>query len=313
MKHPLTTLFDATSWLLGRLSEQSTIRLARVMGAMWWTVLRYRRRVILENLTTAYPQLSDPEKRALGQRAVVHLSQSLLELFRIPSYVERGWGDYVRLEGFEHLDEARRAGKGALVIAGHLGSFELCVAAGGHRAQPIYLVVKPFPAPVDAFINRVRTTAGLGLISAKNAIKPILQALKKNSTVVFALDQNATRAIGVFVDFFGKTASTMSTLAALAVRTGSPVLAALPHREPDGTHVLRMTPVIPLEEKATREETIAHMTQIYTRVIEDAIRAHPEQWFWTHKRWKTKPVPQLPVPKDSSEPPNTPAPEPPAE
>jgi KDO2-lipid IV(A) lauroyltransferase len=290
MKHPLTLLLDLTSALLGGLSERGTIRLANVMSAFWWTVLRYRRRIILENIERAFPQLRDDERRALGKRAVTHLSLSLLELFRIPHYVEKGFGDYVRLEGFENLDESRKAGKGVLILAGHLGSFELCVAAGAHRAAPIALVVKPFPAPVDAFINRSRRSAGLGIISAKNAIKPILQSLKKDGCIVFALDQNATRAIGVFVDFFGHTASTMATLAALAVRTKAPVIAAVPYREPDGSHVLVLTPPIPLEEKATLDETILHMTQVYTHYLETKIKDHPEQWFWTHKRWKTKQI-----------------------
>ena len=117
-----------------------------------------------------------------------------------------------------------------------------------------------------------------------------MQALRRNEAVVFVLDQNATRSIGVFVDFFGRPACTMSGLAVLAERTGAEVIAAVPWREGPGRHVLTVLPAIPFERQADREETVRHMTQVYTRVIEDAIKARPAQWFWTHKRWRTRPA-----------------------
>lgn len=290
MKHPVTLLLDLTSAILCALPESVAVVIAKTMGAIWWHVLRYRRSIILENLQRAFPELSNAERKKLGSRATVHLSRTLLEFFRIPRFVQRGFQGYAREEDLDCVHRAKKEGKGVLVIAAHTGSFELAVAAFGRSVAPIHLVVKPFPAPVDAFILRVRASAGLQMISAKNAVKPILSALKRNETVVFAIDQNATRSIGVFVDFFGVPASTMSAVATLAARTQSPVVAALPYRAEEGTHVLKMHPAIPWEEQATREETIVHMTQRYTQVVERAIREHPAQWFWTHKRWKTRPL-----------------------
>lgn len=288
-KHPVTRLLEALSWGLGLLSEGAAVALARGLSALWWYVLRYRRVVILENLERAFPDRSARERRALGRAATMHLVRSLLELFRIPRYRRDGFAGRVRCEGMEHLDAARAAGKGALCLSGHFGSFELGVAGGVKRAGPVNLVVKPFPAPVDAFLNGLRTSSGIGVIPAAGAIRPMLRALARNETVVFVLDQNATRSIGVFVDFFGHPACTMSALAVLALRTGAPVVAAIPYRDVDGTHVLRMLPPIPVDEGATHDESVLRTTQRYTRIVEDAIRAHPEQWFWTHKRWRTRP------------------------
>jgi KDO2-lipid IV(A) lauroyltransferase len=285
----VNAILTAASFCFGLLSERSVVLLSRALGWIWFNVLRYRRRVILENLARAFPEQEDAQRRRLGLEACRHLVRTLFEFIRIPTYQKRGLDDVVRFEGLENFELARAKGKGVLCLSGHLGSFELCVAAVARRARPVNLVVKPFPGGVDRFVNRVRRAAELGVIYADGALRPIIKALKNNESVVFVLDQNATRKIGVFVDFFGKPACTMAALATLAVRTGAAVIAATPYRDDAGRHVLQVHPEIPLEERATREETIVHMTQVYTRFLEEAIKRHPEQWFWTHKRWRTQP------------------------
>jgi KDO2-lipid IV(A) lauroyltransferase len=284
----MNALLTAVSWLFGLVPERAMIALSRVLGWIWFVLVRYRRSVILRNLARAFPDQDDRARRRLGLEACRHLVRTLFEFIRIPSYQRAGLESVVRFDGLENFELARAKGKGVLCLSGHLGSFELCVAAVAARAKPVNLVVKPFPGGVDRFVNRVRRRSELGVIYADGALRPIVKALKNNESVVFVLDQNATRKIGVFVEFFGEPACTMSALATLAVRTGAAVIAATPYRDEEGHHVLEVHPEIPLEEKATQKETIVHMTQVYTRFIEAAIKKHPEQWFWTHKRWRTR-------------------------
>jgi KDO2-lipid IV(A) lauroyltransferase len=264
--------------------------LARGLGAIWWHVVRFRRRVALENLARAFPEMTEAERRALGQATFAHLALTIFEFMRIPRYAASRFAN-VRVEGLEHYETARKRGKGVLCVTAHLGSFELCIAAIAARVRPVSAVVKPFSDGFDAFISNHRMSQGLTLISATHALRPILHTLDRNEPVVFVLDQNATRRIGVFVDFFGTPACTMSALAVIALRTGAPVLAASVHREPEGTHVITVHPEIRVEPGPTRQATIERMTQAYTRFIEEAIRRHPEQWLWTHRRWRTRPDP----------------------
>jgi KDO2-lipid IV(A) lauroyltransferase len=278
----------AASFVAGLVPEVLVRSLAGVFGWVWFVLLRYRREVILENLGRAFPDASAAERRSLGVAACRHLLLAFAEFFRIPRYRRIGLERVVEIRGIEHFDAAKAKGKGVLCVSGHLGSFELCVAAVARRAAPVNLVVKPFRGAFEAFASWIRQGSGLGLIPADGAIRPILKALGRNEAVVFVLDQNATRKIGVFVDFFGEPACTMSALALIALRTGAPVIAAIPKREGRG-HVLEVLPEIPMDEQGSREQTVRHMTRRYTRVIEDAIRASPEQWFWTHKRWRTRP------------------------
>ena len=159
----------------------------------------------------------------------------------------------------------------------------------GQRIQDnIHIIVKSFPEGVDRFVTGVRTGTNLKLLPAKGAVKSVLQALNKKEIVVFVQDQNSTRKIGVFVDFFGREACTMSGLAMMALRTGTPVIGVSIRREKLGSHVLTFYPEIPLEHKDNPEESVIHMTQIYTHFLEERIRENPAQWFWTHRRWKTQ-------------------------
>lgn len=277
------------AWFVGLWPEWLVQAFAAVFGRALWHLVRYRRGVVLDNLATAFPERSPAERRRLGRDAFVHILTTLVEVFRIPAYVRRGIEGVVTVEGLEHLEAAKARGKGVLCLSGHIGSWELGVAGVTSVAHPISLVVKRLGPAVDAFVTEARTGAGLGVIRADGALRPILGALKRNETVVFVLDQNATRKIGVFVDFFGKKACTMSTMAVLAQRTGAAVLPAIPRRVGPGRHVITVLPIVEWEEQQTREASIQHMTQRYTRVIEDAIRREPTQWLWTHKRWRTRP------------------------
>ena len=208
---------------------------------------------------------------------------------RIPLYVRIGIERLVRLEGTEHYAAGKRRGKGILIVAGHFGSFELGLASLAQRFAPVSVVVKAFPEGVDRFVNGIRACAGAHVIPARGAVKSMLRALKNNEAVVVIIDQNSTQRKGVFVEFFGKSACTMLGLAVVAERTGACVIGVSAWREPDGSHVVRLHPEFPLVHQESRADTVRHMTQTYTRFIEQAIRAHPEQWLWPHKRYKTRP------------------------
>jgi KDO2-lipid IV(A) lauroyltransferase len=263
--------------------------LAVTFGVFWFTLVRYRRGVILSNLVQAFPAKTYQERCRLGQAACVHLIRTLFEFHRIPRNVHSYIDQIVRIEGIDHYEAAKNRGKGVFVVSGHLGSFELGIAALACRLSSFSVIVKRFPNALDRHIARIRSNSGLETIPARGAIKPVLEALKNNRAVVFALDQNSTRRKGVFVDFFGKPACTMAGLAILALRTGAPVIGASVWRERTGSHVVRLHPEFPLDHQASRAETVRHMTQVYTRFIERAIRDHPEQWLWAHKRFKTRP------------------------
>jgi KDO2-lipid IV(A) lauroyltransferase len=257
---------------------------------VWYHLLPYRRRVIRENLAVAFPDLTPAERGRLARAACRHLVLALLEFLRIPRYVDRGIGEVAEIRGIEHAERAFALGKGVVCVTGHLGSFEVGAAAiAQHLGEgQVCLVVKSFPPGVEELVTAIRRRAGLGLLGARGSMRGILKALREGRGVVFVLDQNATRRQGVFVDFFGHPACTMSALALVAMKTGAPVVPVAIFRE-GRRHVVQVFPVISLEQRETREAALIANTQKFTRFIEEAIRRHPEQWLWTHKRWRTRP------------------------
>lgn len=287
----MNRLIWVVSWFLCLWPERWAYAFSRWLGFIWWHLLRYRRRVMLDNLACAFPDLDGAARRRLGRQACQHLVLTFWEVFRLPRYHRVGLAEMVRTEGMQNLVAADAKGKGVLILSGHLGSWEVAVAGVAQGGWPASLVVKNFGPAMDHFMTTVRERSQLAVIRARGAVRPIMKALKNKETVVFVLDQNATRSIGVFVDFFGKPACTMSALAVLAQRTGAAVVPAVPIRTGPGQHLMRVLPEIPWQEQGDREASVQHMTQVYTQVIEQAIIANPEQWFWTHKRWRTRPAP----------------------
>lgn len=281
-------LIRGLSAMVGVLPERVVAAVAAVAGFAWFHGLRYRRAVILENLARAFPERTPAERRRLGREACQHLVAALLELLRTPRYFARGVDRVVTSRGLEHVHAALAKGRGLLIVTGHLGSFELSAGAIVQAVAPLraHLLVKSFPAGVDAFLTARRTAAGYHIIRDRRTLPEILRALRNNEIVVFVIDQNATRNQGVFVDFFGEQACTMAALAVVARRTGAPVHGVSIWREGPGQHVAEVLPELPPAEEADSDEVLM---QRYTRVIEDSIRAHPAQWTWTHRRWRTRP------------------------
>ena len=280
------------SFIACRTPEAWISPLGRFFGMLWYHAVPYRRSVMRQNLARAFSELERRSREALCKSACMHLLLALLEFLRIPRHAANRFADVLRVEGLEHYRAAQAKGLGVLCLTGHLGSFE--IAASGIAArlegEPIALVVKSFPRGTDRFVTSLRALSKLRMIPARGGMRDILASLARKEAVVLVLDQNATRKRGVFVDFFGEPACTLSALALVALRTKAPVIATASWREPDGTHVLRVYPEIPLDPRGSRKATIRHMTQVYTRFIEARIREHPEQWLWTHRRWKTRPV-----------------------
>jgi KDO2-lipid IV(A) lauroyltransferase len=121
----------------------------------------------------------------------------------------------------------------------------------------------------------------------KGSTQAALALLRRGETLAIVVDQNMRPRRGIFVDFFGAPACTTPAAAVLSLRAGAPLLAAFPVRQPDGSHVVKMEG--PFETSLTGHAAVHDLTQKVTRAVEDAVRAHPDHWFWVHRRWKTRP------------------------
>jgi len=280
-------LFFPVAWVLAHLPAGMGLVVGRRLGdALWWLLPR-RRRVTLDNLTRSFGgERSPAELRRLGRRSFQHVGMNLIEACRYYLRPTDVMLSRVRLEGDEHLRTAVAQGRGVLILTAHYGNWELLAAAHGLSGLPLSIVIRPLDHPLlDELAARFRRRSGAELIIKRQAVREVLQALRRQRMVGILLDQNATREEGVFVPFFGVLASTSKGLAVLALRTGAPVVPVVLRRDPDGRHCVDVGAPIP----PPPDRDVATYTARFNQVLEATIRRAPEQWLWMHARWRTRP------------------------
>jgi KDO2-lipid IV(A) lauroyltransferase len=277
--------------LVGRLPLGVAQALGAGLGRVAFWILPGRRRVALDNLTLVYGDtLSPTDRTRVARQCFEHLGMTTLECCRLffgPT--ERLFGR-IRGQGTEHIGQALARGRGIFFLTGHFGNWELLAATHGHAGFGLSVVVRPLDNPyLDALIARARERSGLRAISKRDAVQGVRAALARGECIGILLDQDAGRD-GVFVPFLGHLASTSRALAILAIKTRAPVVPAFIHRLPDGGHQLVLDPEIPLAITGDLDHDIQVNTARFTEAIERHVRAHPEQWFWVHRRWKSRPA-----------------------
>jgi KDO2-lipid IV(A) lauroyltransferase len=253
-------------------------------------VLPRRRRVTETNVALAFPELPPAARRRIARRSWQHLGMTIVELARLLSRPLDATLAELSLEGLERLRQVMDVHGRALVLTAHLGNWEYLPAAARLVGYPLSVVVRPLDSPaLDALAAAMRRKTGVDLIDKRGALRPVLQALRRGGLVGILLDQNAARREGVFVPFFGRAASTSRSLALLAVRTGTPVVPVFIRREAPGRHRVVIEPPLAPPVVNDPEEAVVELTARCTQAIEAAIRSAPEQWLWSHDRWRTRP------------------------
>ena len=264
--------------------------LARQWGWLLAHVLRLRRAYVLDVLARCFPEKSAAERFAIYAGTCRHQALNLMELMRFAGGKDAELAGRLEARGEEIVKDARARGKGVLILIAHFGNYDLMgLYASKLFGYPLTIITKTLKnAKVNALWWEMRRKAGVNEIPAHNAYRACVRALKKNDLVGFMLDQNRPTGQGVFVDFFGRPASTTPGLAFMSAQTGAPVVPVFMRRLPDGRHLLEVRPA--LEPPPDRqEETLRAFTAVCTKIIEDEVRRHPDQWLWFHKRWKSRP------------------------
>jgi KDO2-lipid IV(A) lauroyltransferase len=277
--------------LIAALPLPIALAIGRGLGWIYGSIIRYHRNDARAALERVFPDKSSREIQQIIHRMYANLGMNVIELVRLIALnPDDLLGSYIRIEGQENVDAALAQKKGAIVLTGHIGSWDLLCTITPRIGYPLTVITKKLK---QDWINRIwldiRERYGVRFLPAHNSYRQCLKVLRSNEVIGFILDQNMIDKEGIFVDFFGKPACTSPGLAFMAAQAKCPVIPAFIQRLPDGTHVLRIMPA--LEPPTDREpETIHQATQQYTRILEDYIREHPADWIWLHRRWRTQPV-----------------------
>ena len=237
-------------------------------------------------------RMSEKQLRRLNRRVVLHFAQMLFEVPHILNLNLKNLDRYVYFENEEVLAEVLARGKGCFVLTGHFGNWELMSVAVALRFQASGAVVaRPADfAPVEELLMRLRTRFGTEVIPKKKGMKKLLKGTRENKVMGILLDQNVDWYEGVFVPFLGQTACTNKGLALIAMKTGSPVVPMFSVRQPDGRYRVVFEKEVDLIRSGSKLSDTEENTALFNRIINKYIYWYPEQWFWFHKRWKTRPV-----------------------
>jgi KDO2-lipid IV(A) lauroyltransferase len=248
------------------------------------------RLITLHNLMRSFPEKDLKQIIGIAKGVYRHFATVAAEFFDMPYITKENIHKWAEVEGLENYKAAIAKGKGILSIVAHFGNWEILPFGVPIYAKTINIVYRPLDNPViDNMVEYVRTMMGNTLIPKGGSGKRIIELLKENQIVGMLSDQNVGLQEGVFVDFFGRPACTGKGLAVMAMRSGAPVFALFPARHKSGKYKAILTPAIEAVNTGDYEADILTNTQRFTKVIEDIVREYPEQWFWFHQRWKTKP------------------------
>lgn len=287
MRYRMEYAAALTMRLMARVPPEGMARglgslVGRTIGRTWGA----RRRIAAANIDRAFEgTLSPRDIDRIITDVFRTMGQTIFEVLRFgkmrpETLVERVDGNV------DILQAVKEQNRGALLVSGHFGNWEVFGAWIRALGYPVDVVVKPMRNPlVDALYNRCRASMDVGVIHTQTATKGIIRALQQKRFVAILADQFAG-AEGIDVDFFGRPASTPRGPAALALKFGCPILSGVLERRPRGRFAAYIDGPVEYRPTGDLETDVRAITQELATRLERHIRRTPGQWLWTHRRWR---------------------------
>jgi KDO2-lipid IV(A) lauroyltransferase len=280
------------SMLLHSFPVNANLRTAKLLGDFMWVIDRKHRDRAMGNLRRSFPDMPLEQRERLARRSMQQLFMLFIEVLFTTRLVHIDtWADYCELENFrEVLQLLLKRDQGLIMLTGHFGNWEILgyvLATLGFNTTSI---ARPLDNPyVNDWLLGVREKMGQKIIAKKGATEEVTEVLGRGGAVGFIADQNAGSK-GIFVDFFGRKASTYKSIGLLAMEYEVPIVIGYARRVDDQfKFVVGAEDIIFPEEWKDQDDPLRYITQRYTKGIEDFVRHDPGQYLWIHRRWKTRP------------------------
>jgi KDO2-lipid IV(A) lauroyltransferase len=266
-----------------------------VVAGLAWLAYRLDKRhrlVAADNLRQAFPGRYDEAELDQLVRAVYqHFCNLLAEIILLPRKLHTNtWKRYVSLKDARRLIECLASGRPVFLVTGHFGNWEMAGYALGLLGYQGHAIARPLDNPfLDDYLRRFREGTGQKVLAKHGDFEQIQAILDAGGTIATLADQDAGQR-GLFVDFFGRPASTHKAVALLALEHRVPlvVVGARKVGEPMRYELVVEDVIFP-EDYANRATAVRAMTQQFTTALERIIRMAPEQYFWLHRRWRHQP------------------------
>jgi KDO2-lipid IV(A) lauroyltransferase len=287
VRHRLEYLIVKALIALVSVTSDTLVRgIGRALGLAFYVCDGAHRRIAERNLKSAFPTRTPKQRRAIARGTFEHFGRLLMELLKFSTLSDEGIMARVEFDGEDHARLAYAQGRGVLFFTGHFGYWELHAIAHGLKIEPIGVLARALDNErLNGVLQSIRQRTGNVVIYRQGTIRRVMRMLHAGHGVAVLIDQHIQSRDAVAVDFFDRPAATTAALAALALRTGAPVVPVF--ALPLGPGRYRMIYEHPVEPpRADSDQAIREFTQRCTDILEMYVRHHPDLWLWMHRRWR---------------------------
>lgn len=269
------------------ITHAPTRSLGALTGALLHLLARTQRRTVHRNLAFALPELSQRQRRRIARGVFRNYGRVLMETAACGWFSKEDVARRATVTGGEHLSAAIAAGRGVLAVSAHLGNWELAMQAMPcYFGQPLTAVVKRFKSErLERWVRTRRTRFGNSVLYKKGSLTDMTRILRSGGVLIMMVDM-ARHKDGIDIEFFGKKATATPAAAMLALRCRCPIVTSFSHHAADGRLIVQVNPAIEVRRSGDLRADLLENTQRITAAVEQAVRAHPDQWHWALKRWK---------------------------
>lgn len=278
-------------FIMYRFSVETNLRFARFLGGKMWKHYHRGRQRALDNLRASFPDKDEQWLIETGRRSFEQIVMLVIDILFTPRLVKRdNWDQYSTYINIERVKWMMQGGQGVLWVACHYGNFEIMGYLLALFGFEVYSIARPLDNKfINNYLERVRKRTGQRIIDKKGAVKQMESIAAAGSSLCFIADQNAGKK-GIFVDFFGRKASTYKSIGLIAMQHNMPIGVAGCRRVGNRFFFEIECPrLIMPAEWADKDDPLKWITQEYVKATEDFIRKDPTQYWWLHRRWKTRP------------------------
>ena len=277
--------------VLGGLPPAMALKVGTSLGNVAYLLAADLRRTAMRNLKLAFPEKTQEERRQMIKGCFSSLGRVLGLFSQLSTRSRDQLRSLIDAEGVHHLEAAKAEGNPVILFTAHLGAWELTSFGLSLLGHPFSFLVRRIDNPeVEKLVDKVRIRFGNQTMDKLAAARSMVRLLRARQPLGLLFDLNALDDEAIFVNFFGVPASTNFITAKLALRTGAiivPVFA--PWDAKKRKFLLQVKPVVVGEVTGDEEADVRRLTERLSLIIENEIRAYPDQWLWIHKRWKTRP------------------------
>ena len=273
------------------LSRKNAIFWGKTLGRWAFFLLRDARKTTLKNLNSVFGKTKTQEQlRKIGLNVFENIGKNAADVARFPKLNLSKIDKMIDVKGLEHFHSAYEKGKGVIVLTGHIGNFELLAACLSLKGYKVSVIGRDVYDPrLNTLLVKNRESVGLENISSSQDVRKAIKTLRTGTALGIVADQDSTRVKGIFVNFFGRAAKTPVGPALFHLRLGSPIIPIIILRNGTEKYKMLVKPALEFRPRGDKKKDIEELTQRYTEILEQAIRDHPSEWVWMHKRWKSRP------------------------